>query len=112
MQAEKIIYLSAADLVAHFKKLGVPLPFSRSSMEKDRLTGCLGGIPYRRIGALCVYLPEEVLSWMAGLSIVQPRRHSALPAAGRRGKPTKIESVEASRRGITVKQLRAAGGAT
>lgn len=110
MQAEKVIYLSAADLVAHFQKLDAPLPFSRSSLEKDRITGCLGGVPYRRIGALCVYDPHGVLDWLAGLCVVQPQRHPALPTV-RLGKPTKIESVEASRRGLTVKQLRAAGGA-
>lgn len=107
MHTERIIYLSAADLVDHFKNLGAPLPFSRSSLEKDRLTCCLGGIPYRRIGGLCVYHPQGILDWLAGLPIVQPQRHHALPASGRRGKPTKQESVEASRCGMTVKELRA-----
>jgi hypothetical protein len=107
MQAEKAIYLSSADLIARFKKVGAPLPFSRSSLDKDRLTGCLGGIPYRRIGALCLYLPDEVLAWLSELPIIQSQRHPAISAVRRRGKPTKIESVEASRRGLTVKQFRA-----
>ena len=77
MQAEKAIYLSSADLIARFKKVGAPLPFSRSSLDKDRLTGCLGGIPYRRIGALCLYLPDEVLAWLSELPIIQPQRHPA-----------------------------------
>lgn len=105
MQPEEKIYLSAEKLVAHFKKLGTPLPFSLSSMNKDRITGCLGGIPHRKIGGLCFYCPEEVLSWLAGLPIVQPLRHPALPVR-RRGKPMKKESVEAARQGITVSELR------
>lgn len=88
MQVEKT-YLSAAALVVQLKERGASLPFSRSSLEKDRMTGCLGGIPFRRVGGLCIYDPDEVLAFIAGLPVIQPQRHPALieVSTRRRGNP-------------------------
>lgn len=103
-----MLLLSDHALVDHLKQAGTPLPISLSALRKARIDGRLS-IPYRRIGGLALYCPNEVMAWLAGIPIVQPQRHPALAAvsAGRRGKPTKSESVEASRRGITVPELRA-----
>jgi hypothetical protein len=108
-----VIFLLDSALIEHFNSINQPLPFSRSSLRKDRITGCLGGVPFRRIGGLCYYTPDDVIGWLAGHQIIQPQRHPALAVlsakktTGRRGKPSKIESVEAARRGITVPELRA-----
>lgn len=105
-----MLFLSDSDLVTHCQSIGNPLPFSLSSLRKDRIDARLGGLPYRRIGAaLLVYDPDEVLAFLAGKLVIQPQRHPALAAAkpARRGKPNKTETVEAARRGITVPELRA-----
>lgn len=106
-----LLFLSDAELVAQYK-----LPFSLSSLRKDRIDGRLGGIPYRRIGGACVYTPDEVLHFIASQPIVRPTRHPALVATDsnkpKRGKPRKFETVEASRRGITVREFRARSNVT
>lgn len=101
-----MLLLSDTALVDHLKAAGTPLPISLSALRKARIDGRLS-IPYRRIGGLALYCPDEVLSWLAGIPVIQPQRHPALVAIKRRGKPTKSESIEASRRGITVPELRA-----
>lgn len=106
-----MLLLSDSALAAHFKSIGEPLPLSLTAIRNDRLNGKYGGIPHRRISSLCLYNPDEVAAFFSAQPIIQPQRHPALaalkPVAGRRGKPTKSESVEASRRGITVPELRA-----
>ncbi len=106
--------LSEKNLFSHFAEvLGSPLPFSRSALQKDRLDGRLG-VPFRPVGAGIFYESNQVQAWLDGLPVVIPARTMQVKlASGRRGKPSKSETVEASRRGITVPQLRAQnGGAT
>jgi hypothetical protein len=102
------LFLCGRDLVAHCQTIGKPLPFSLSSLEKDRGDGRLGGVPYRRLGGAIIYNPDEVFAFIAGQPIIQPKRHATSSGAkAKRGKPSKAESVEAERRGFTVRQLRA-----
>lgn len=98
-------------LFAHFEELGRPLPFSQSSLNKDRLDGRLG-IRYCPIGGSIFYDTEQVQAWLDGIPVVIPARTNkpVKPAAGRRGKPKKSESLEALRLGISVPQLRAQQG--
>lgn len=107
-----LLLLSDSALIEHFKKSYQPLPFSLSAIRKDRFTGQLGGIPYRKIGGLCRYSPDEVSAWLAGHPIIQPgadrRTNRPRENVKRQGRPTKIETIEATRRGITVPELRAA----
>lgn len=98
--------LSDTAFLKHCRDAGNPFPISLSGLRKDRIDGRYG-IPHRRIGGLCFYDPAMVQAWIDGQPIVQPQRHPALATLKRRGKPTKSESVEAARRGITVPELRA-----
>ena len=100
--------LSDLLFLQHCRDTGNPFPISISGLRKDRLDGRYG-IPHTRLGSLCFYDPELVNAWLNGQPVVQPQRHPALTAVkpGRRGKPTKAESAEAQRRGITVPELRA-----
>lgn len=110
-----MLLLKEKALFPHFtEERNAPLPFSISSLQKDRLTGCLGGIPFRRIGGIVLYCPEEVSNFLSAQPVIQPQRHAVLSAAAtnRRGKPSKSESVEAARRGLTVPQLRASASKT
>jgi hypothetical protein len=101
-------FFSDCELIQHFNKLDAPLPFSLSSLRKDRITGQLGGVPYRRVGGSCIYNPKEVTDWLCGRPIIQPGRTTKTV---RKGAPTKAERVEAERRGISVKELREGGAA-
>lgn len=108
-QIQQDIYFSDSDLILHCKKKGCQLPFSLSSLRKDRLDGRLSGVPYRKVGGAIIYCPREVFEHLAGLPIIQQKRHPALQAkpAGRRGKPKKTESVAAQRAGFSsVKEYR------
>lgn len=98
------LYLQSKDLLAHFEAIGSPLPFSFSSIEKDRKDARLGGIPYRIIGRQCVYEVSEVLNFLAGKPIFQARRAITESKAGR---PTKKEQITARNRGVSVQELRA-----
>lgn len=107
----RIVLLQEKKLFLHFSEvLDSPLPFSLSALQKDRLDGRLG-IPYRSVAGSIFYDTNQVQAWLNGIPVVVPARsQQAKPASGRRGKPTKKETVEASRRGITVPQLRAQSG--
>lgn len=98
--------LSDTAFLKHCRDAGNPFPISLSGLRKDRIDGRYG-IPFRRIGSLCLYDPAEVQAWIDGQPIVQPQRHPALAAVKRRGKPTKAESVNAKRLGLSVAEYRA-----
>jgi len=100
-----MLYLPDSDLLDHCRTIGTKLPFSLSSLRKDRMDGRLG-VPYRRVGGMCLYNPQEVLLWLAGKPIVQPKPS---PSTASIGASTKAERVEAKRRGVTVKELRKGG---
>lgn len=103
--------LSDTHFLKHCQTTGNPFPVSLSGLRKDRIDGRYG-LPYTRIGGLCFYDPVLMQAWIDGQPVIQPQRHPALavlkPVAGRRGRPSKTESVNASRRGLTVPELRAA----
>lgn len=98
-------YLRDYELIEHFKAIGAPLPFSLSTIQKDRLDGRLGGIPHRVIGKLCLYDPEGVSAWLTGKPIVQPTRRTT-----KVGRPTAAERAKAKASGYrsSVKAMRAA----
>lgn len=105
-----MLLLQDSALVRHFKDRNEPLPFSLSAVRKDRFSGQLGGLPYRRIGGQCLYNPDEITDWLAGQPIIQPTTgtaRAAVPRAVRQGRPTKIEQIEARRLGLSVRELRA-----
>lgn len=107
-----MLLLSDAALVEHFERAGAPLPFSLSGLRKDRNIGSLGGVPFRKIGGLCRYNPGEVDAWLDGHQVIATARADAAnfrrhTRPVRSGRPTKSESVEAQRRGLTVRELRA-----
>lgn len=103
------IFLSDRNLIEHCITQQNPLPFSLSSIRKDRLDGRIG-LPFRRLGGTILYNPSEIWAFIAGNPIIQPERHPALKkSAGKgRGRPKKEESISAKRQGISVSQLRAA----
>lgn len=106
--------LSEKNLFKHFSEvLHSPLPFSKSALQKDRFDGRLS-IPFSPIGGRVFYDVEVVLGWLEGLPVVIPTRSTQAqankPKAARRGKPSKTETMAASRLGITVPELRAKGG--
>lgn len=107
---QNFIFLLDSALFLYFVSIGAPLPFSLSSLRKDRVDGRLGGIPYRRLGGLCVYNPVEVLAFFSGKPIVQPPRHPAARSLGKRGRPTMVERVAAERLGLTVREMRLRDG--
>jgi hypothetical protein len=79
--------LSVKKLFPYFENvLGESLPFSVSSLNKDRADGRLG-IPYRRLGGAILYSPVEVQQFLQGLPALQPK--SEAPPPKKRGKPTK-----------------------
>ena len=104
-----MLLLSDSKLLDHFKALGKPLPFSLSTLRKDRLDGRLG-VPYRPFGGQCLYWPEDIERWLSSTPIIYPKRNSSLEKvkpSKKLGKPNKAESVEAERKGISVRNLRA-----
>jgi hypothetical protein len=103
-----MLLLRDVGLIEYFQKIGKPLPFSLSSLRKDRLDGRLG-VPYRLLGGGILYSPADVDLWLSGAPLVVPPRHVASDKsrpALKRGKPTKAESVQAERLGLTIKQFR------
>lgn len=106
-----MLLLSDTEFLFYCRQSGKPFPASLSSLRKDRSDARLGGIPFREFGGRCLYNPENVWAWMSGIPITQPVRHPALQKQEnsklKRGKPLKTETIEASRRGITVPELRA-----
>ena len=100
-------YFSDRQLIEFAKRVGTPLPFSLSSLQKDRGSGCLGGVPFRRVGGKVIYVPTDVFNFLNGLEIVRPRTTIVVQ---KRGSSSKRERVEAASRGITVRELRAKGG--
>lgn len=82
---------------------GMKLPFSKSSLQKDRINGCLGGIPYRKIGRKVFYIPAEVLAFLDALPVC--RSMGSVEKASF-GTSTKVERVLASRKGLSVAELR------
>jgi hypothetical protein len=99
------LYLTDGKLIAHFRAMGAPLPFGLTRLRQDRLRGGLGSIPYRKLGGKCLYNPDDVSCFLAGLPIIQakPSKQQAV----RTGRPSATELAEASRRRLTVKELRA-----
>ncbi|MDO9534867.1 MAG: hypothetical protein Q7J85_05940, partial [Bacillota bacterium] len=78
-----------------------------SSLRRDRGTGCCGGIPFAKFGYRVVYPVHELNSWIDK----QIHRPDATQATARgevitRGRPTKIEEIEAKKAGFSVKELR------
>lgn len=99
------------DLIKYFIKIGKPLPFSISTLRKDRLDGRLG-VPFRRIGQAIYYSFDDVLRFLQGTPVVIPKRNAVFDKKPilKRGKPTNSERVEAERMGISVPELRAKKG--
>lgn len=106
-----MLLLSDKDLIQHFQDKGTPLPFSLSALRKDRFTGQLGNVTYHRCGGKCLYNPDEVLVWLQnipiGRAIIKPNIALSRVSKGRTGRPTKLESIEAQKRGLSVPALRA-----
>lgn len=87
--------LSVKKLFPYFENvLGESLPFSVSSLNKDRTDGRLG-IPFRRLGGAILYCPKEVQQFLDCLPALQPK--SEAPPHKKRGKPTKKESLRRAR---------------
>ena len=104
-----MLLLSDSKLIDHFKLHEKPLPFSISTLRKDRLDGRLG-VPYRSLGGQCLYCPADIEIWLSGTPTIYPKRHPSLEKvkpSKNSGKPTKAESIEAERKGISVRDLRA-----
>lgn len=101
--ATPALYLNDVSLLSHFESIGAPLPFRHTRLVQDRYNGCLGGVPYRKVGGKYLYRVDEVANWLAGLPIIQPRQ--AKPAL-KTGRPSAAERAEAQRRGITIQELR------
>ena len=107
---DKNLFLKEKELFIYCIKIGTPLPFSLSSLQKDRLDQRLGGIPYRRKGGIR-YLPSEVFACLHSHPVIQGSQNTVAGKSKKRiTKPTKEESVSARRAGITVAELRARNG--
>lgn len=83
------------------------LGLSPSSLRRDRSTGCCGGIPFAKFGSRVVYQVHELNSWIDK----QIHRPDATQATARgelitRGRPTKLEEIEAKKAGLSVKDFR------
>ncbi|MFA6922259.1 MAG: hypothetical protein WC216_10475 [Gallionella sp.] len=102
---QKLLFLKEKELFTYCQEAGTPLPFSLSSLRKDRLDQRLGGMPYRRHGGTILYSPTELLKFISALPVVCGS--STLRSKKRTTKPTKIESVLASRAGLSVAEFRA-----
>lgn len=102
-----MLLLRESELFQYFVEIGKPLPFSLSTLQKDRLDGRLG-VPYRPLGGGIFYAPHDVENWLSGAPKVVPHRQCTTSKNQnlKRGKPLKSESVEAARLGITVRELR------
>ena len=100
-------FVTDRELISIADRIGRKLPFSVSSLQKDRCTGCLGGVPYRRIGGKAIYVPQQVFEFLDRIEIAQPR---VTAMAKKQGASTKRERVDAALRGISVRELRANGG--
>lgn len=106
-----MLLLSDRALVEHFKNTDEPLPFSVSSIRRDRYHGTLGGIPFHPVGGKKLYSPNEVRKHIANLPARRAKAPVAIlsPGMKKRGAPKKLERIRASELGITVSQLRAMG---
>lgn len=91
-------------LIAHFRAMGAPLPFGLTRLRQDRLNGCLGGVPHRRLAGKCLYEPGDVSRFLAGVPIIQAKPPKQ---AVRTGRPSAGELAEAAHRGLTTAELRA-----
>lgn len=70
------------------------LGVSKATLDRDRATGCAGGVPCIRIGGRALYSPEQILEWAKARAIVptpvQPPQIEAAPQPKRRGRPRKL----------------------
>ncbi|MHB1700892.1 MAG: helix-turn-helix transcriptional regulator [Acidobacteriaceae bacterium] len=69
------------------------LGVSKATLDRDRATGCAGGVPCIRIGGRALYSPEQILEWAKARAIVPTPalapQIEAAPLARRRGRPRK-----------------------
>lgn len=86
--------LNDAGLLKHFAALGNPLPFSLSTIQKDRKDGRIGGIPFQKFGINCIYDTETVSNWLNNAPVITPARPVV---KARSGRPTKAQSVAKAR---------------
>lgn len=91
-------------LLAHFRVMGTPLPFGLTRIRQDRLNGCLGGVPYRRLAGKCLYNPDDVGRFLADVPIIQAKHPKQ---AVRTGRPSAVELAAAQRSGLSVSEHRA-----
>ena len=99
------LFLSDIGLINFFIEIGLPLPFSLSTLRKDRIDGRLGGIPFRKIGGLVVYTPGEVNSFLAGQVITQPARLRARVTPKKNKKRSKKEKAKYKKNTQNINQL-------
>ena len=105
-KGEIMLFLNDEDLINKYISDEKPLPFSLSSMRKDRRDGRLG-IPYRIFGESFFYCPDDINKWLGGIPIVIPKPKSNFSKTPhKKGRPSIKEQMEAEKRGITVKELR------
>lgn len=79
------------------------LGIAEQSLRHDRVSGRLG-IPYYRVGARIAYSTDDLTAWLSARREVPSP--TTKPERRPRGRATKREQLEASRRGITVSELR------
>lgn len=108
-QVSPLLFLTEKDLFPFCEKNGTPLHFSLSSLRKDRLDQRLGGLPHRRHGRTVLYSPLAVLVFIDALPVIQGRLPPKANHA-KQTKPTKVESVNAARAGLSVPAYRAKNG--
>ncbi|SCC94957.1 conserved hypothetical protein [Thiomonas sp. X19] len=69
------------------------LGVSKATLDRDRATGCAGGVPCIRIGGRALYSPEQILEWAKARAIVPTPalalQIEAAPQPRRRGRPRK-----------------------
>lgn len=99
------LLLTDKKLIANFIRLGAPLPFGLTRLRQDRLNGCLGGVPHRRLAGKHLYEPGEVSRFLAGLPVIQAKPPK--PTQKRNGRPSAGEAADAAKRGLSVREYRA-----
>jgi len=101
-----MLLLSASDLILHFKARNEPLPFSISALEKDRINGCLGGIPHHQIGKKKVYNPVEVTQFLSILPVIRAKPIQPIDQPKKLGRPGAAERLLAQSLGVTIRDIR------
>jgi len=93
------LLLSDIHTHAYLQAIGNPCPHSVSTLRKDRSNGCLGHLPYYKIGGLVRYCPDDVIRFFSEQAVIAGQKKKIFHKT-KFGRPGNVEIAEAIKAGF------------